>query len=90
MFDILEEEMLSLAELIELLPRGRRGRPLQLSTVMKWITDGTPSLSGEVVKLEAIRIGKRWISSREALKRFVARLTTPEGQPESRDLAAVN
>jgi hypothetical protein len=33
------------------------------------------SLSGEIVRLEAARLGSRWVTSREALQRFAERLT---------------
>jgi len=45
-------------------------RPLHISTLVRWVTKG---IGG--VKLEAEKCGGRWVTSREALQRFVARLT---------------
>ena len=36
---------------------------------------GAGAPDGNLVKLEAVRIGGRWLTSREALQRFVAALT---------------
>jgi hypothetical protein len=42
--------------------------------------DGVKSPSGELIKLEGARLGSRWITSREALQRFVDKLTPPTGE----------
>jgi hypothetical protein len=43
--------------------------------LLRWILTGAKSPSGELVKLEALRLGNRWITSCEALQRFAERLT---------------
>jgi hypothetical protein len=42
--------------------------------VLRWVLDGVKTPNG-VVRLEAIRLGGRWITSHEALHRFGAGLT---------------
>jgi hypothetical protein len=54
---------------------GPEGQPVHLSTVVRAITRGLKLANGERVRLEAIRAGGRWHTSREAVARFIARLT---------------
>lgn len=75
MLDISSESTISLSEAARLLPPGRRGRPVSLSCVLRWVFSGAPGPSGERVRLEALRLGGRWITSREAMQRFAERLT---------------
>jgi hypothetical protein len=42
---------------------------------VRWITSGAKSPTGEVVRLEAVRLGGRWVTSAAALQRFAERLT---------------
>jgi hypothetical protein len=79
MIDIGSEHTLSLSHVPPILPRGRRGRPVSFACVLRWVLDGAKSPSGEVVRLEACRLGGRWITSREALQRFTERLTPGTG-----------
>jgi hypothetical protein len=37
------------------------------STTFRWVTNGAKGPGGRVVKLEAVRVGGRWITSRAAL-----------------------
>jgi Protein of unknown function (DUF1580) len=72
---ILEETPVSLHEAAGLLP-GTHGKPLNFSTVWRWILKGVLAADGERrVKLEAVRLGGRWVTSREALQRFSESLT---------------
>jgi hypothetical protein len=73
--DLAIELPLSLADAAKLIPPGRSGKRCHLSTPLRWILKGAKALDGTVVKLEAIRLGGRWITSREALQRFAERLT---------------
>ena len=68
---LLNETIIFLQDVPRLMPRTPRGRPIHLCTVVRWKDRG---LRG--VKLEAVRLGGRWVTSREALERFVARLTS--------------
>jgi hypothetical protein len=52
---------------------GRVGGP----TIFRWITRGVRAVDGRVVRLEAVRVGSRWLTSAGAIQRFSAALTTP-------------
>ena len=56
-------------------PALREGRPVASSTIIRWIVDGCVGPDGEVVRLEAVRLGARWVTDEDALQRFVERLT---------------
>ncbi len=76
------ETLLSLSQAARHLPPGRRGRPVSMSCVLRWVLNGVPGPDGGRVRLEAVRLGGRWITSREAIQRFAERLTPRvEGQP---------
>ena len=79
---ILSERTLSLAAAARLLPPGRRGRPVTLSCMLRWVIDGV-RVPGQAdrVRLEAVRLGSRWLTSVEALERFAARQTPDFGNP---------
>src|SRR5579864_3422471 len=77
MIDLTHESALSLRDVAKLIPPARLGKPVSFQCVLRWVLDGSLSPSGERVKLEAIRLGSRWITSREALQRFAERLTPP-------------
>jgi hypothetical protein len=82
MIDLQTEQTLSLSQAARLLPPGRRGRPVTLSCLLRWVLDGIDAPSGGRVRLEAARLGGRWVTSREALQRFAERLTPPfDGAP---------
>jgi hypothetical protein len=83
MIDLTSETLISLSEAARLLPRGRRNRPVTLSCVLRWVLDGVRLPSGSAVRLQAVRMGGRWLTSKEALQRF-ADAQTPrlDGQPE--------
>lgn len=65
---------LSLAAAGRLFPGHRGGPAVDPSTVFRWVTKGTTA-GGRKVKLEAVRAGARWLTSRDAIARFVAALT---------------
>jgi hypothetical protein len=75
MIDLAAETPIPLAVACGLVPPARGGKRTHLSTILRWVLRGARSPSGEVVRLEACRIGSRWMTSREALQRFADRLT---------------
>jgi hypothetical protein len=75
MLDITTEDALSLTDAAKVLPKGRNGARPQLSTLLRWILGGVRALDGRLVRLEAVRLGRKWVTSRQALQRFVAALT---------------
>ena len=68
--EISSEHVLTLAEAARALPRLRGGRKVHVSTLYRWISRGVGG-----VRLEAVKIGRTQVTSREALQRFAERLT---------------
>ena len=75
MIDLATEHRIGLHEAAKLYPSFRNGRPTHISTLLRHITKGTRLANGEVVRLEGARLGGRWITSVEAVQRFMERLT---------------
>jgi hypothetical protein len=71
MIDFEAESILTLAQAAAELPRRRRGRKTNVSTLYRWSTTGCRG-----VVLETIQIGATRCTSREALSRFFAQLST--------------
>lgn len=70
MIDPKTENLLSLTEAAELLPRRRGGKKAHVSCVYRWTTSGCKG-----VILESIQCGGTRVTSREALARFFKKLT---------------
>src|SRR5262245_24013204 len=66
---------LSLSAAGRLFPGHRGGTSVDPSTVFRWLTKGARAPGGQLVKLEAVRVGGRWLTSRGAVTRFVGALT---------------
>jgi hypothetical protein len=81
MFDTTTEKPIPLAEACKLVPPARRGKRTHLSTLLRWILHGARNPAGEIVRLEAIRLGSRCMTSREALQRFAEALTPRRDSP---------
>ena len=75
MLDFSAETTLSLAAAAKVIPPGRNGKCTHLSTILRWIISGVKNPSGMRIRLEAVRMGSRWVTSWEALRRFSDRLT---------------
>jgi hypothetical protein len=68
------ETLLTLNQAARMLPPSRRGRPVSLSCIYRWVLDGVKTATGKI-RLEALRIGGRWLTSAEALERFAVAQT---------------
>jgi hypothetical protein len=77
--DIAAETLITLPSAARRLPPFRNGRPVSASTIWRWITVGINRAGGYVVRLEAVRLGGRWLTSVEALTRFAMALTPDRG-----------
>lgn len=73
--DIAHETLLSLSQAARRLPPGRGGRPMHMSGILRWVLEGAKAPDGSRVRLEAMRLGGRWLTSVEALQRFGEALT---------------
>jgi hypothetical protein len=67
---------LGLAEAARRFPPFRAGRPVNPSTVFRWATLGVSRAGGARLRLEAARVGGRWLTSVQAIERFI-RAQTP-------------
>ena len=56
MLDLKNEQPISLHAAAKMLPPGRRGRPVNISTIFRWIIDGVKTPTGQVIRLDAIRM----------------------------------
>jgi hypothetical protein len=81
MFDTTAEKPIPLAEACKLVPPARQGKRTHLSTLLRWILRGARNPAGGIVRLEAVRLGSRWMTSREALQRFAEALTPSTDTP---------
>jgi hypothetical protein len=75
MIDVTSDSTLTLMQASRILPTGRNGSRPHLSTLIRWIIEGVRLADGRRVRMEAVRLGGKWITSREALQRFTAALT---------------
>ena len=71
MIDLDTEQVISLGEAAERLPRRGRGRKPHLATLYRWSNHGVRG-----VRLETIQIGGTRCTSVEALQRFVETLSS--------------
>jgi len=76
--DLTTEETFPLGEAPKYLPRGRGGVRPHFTTLLRWILDGAKGPGGRV-HLEALRVGGKWVTSKEALQRFAEALTPAVG-----------
>ncbi len=75
MIDIATERRIYLHAAVTLYPLSHTGRTVHISTVLRHITKGVRLPNGEIIRLEGARLGGRWITSVEAVQRFMERLT---------------
>lgn len=66
-------EVLTIAQAAKFYPRKTH-----TTTIIRHVTRGIKTPAG-VVKLEATRLGGRWVTTREAIDRFCERLTASHG-----------
>ena len=79
--DLSTETLIGLPAAANRLPAYRGGRPVSPSTLWRWIFTGVQLPDGSRVRLEAIRLGRRWLTSLEAIARFSA-AQTPVRAPQ--------
>jgi hypothetical protein len=69
--EVREGKSLSLSGVARLFP-GRSGRPMNPSTIYRWIISGVKLPDGSRLQLEAVRVGHRMLTSMPAVERFIA------------------
>jgi hypothetical protein len=75
MIDLTNERPIPLEDACRIIPPARGGRRCHLSTILRWILTGSKAPNGRRVRLEALRLGGRWMTSAAALQRFADALT---------------
>jgi hypothetical protein len=70
------QRLLTLREAAALIP-GRGRRRVHASTIARWITRGVRAPDGRRVRLRAVRLGSKWLTTRAWLEEFAA-AQTPE------------
>ena len=70
-----DEERITLARAARPYP-GRGTARLHPATLTRWILQGVRGVDGNIVKLEAERIGYRWVTSAAAMQRFTNALAS--------------
>jgi hypothetical protein len=91
MNQVAQEPLVTLNELAKKVPASRGAERTHVSTLYRWISVGVRAPNGQVVRLEACRVGSKWCSSEAALQRFISALTpdpdlTPDADPETPSL----
>ncbi len=85
MSDILSEIVtghgLTLSQAAIRFPSYRRGRPVSLGCVARWVIDGVRGPDGQRVHLEAARLSNRWITTPQAIARFIGAQTPTIAAP---------
>jgi hypothetical protein len=69
------ERLLSMAEAARRFPPARLGRPVSPATVWRWCHKGVSVPGVGTVFLECVRLSGRWLTSEQAISRFVYRQT---------------
>lgn len=57
------------------IPGHRRGKPCHLTTLVRWVTKGIKTPTGEVVRLRAVRLGAKWVCTDQWFEAFMSAIT---------------
>jgi len=68
---LVREQWISLSQAAKLFPPARRGRPVSASCVWRWFKEGVRTQGGRRVHLEALRVVNRYVTSEQAVRRFI-------------------
>ena len=74
--DLLTEDLIPLPKVAAQFPGTRGATRINPATVYRWCTRGSRTPDGRVVRLEHVRVGSRVLTSREAVGRYVAALSS--------------
>lgn len=72
---LFSEELIPVQDLPARLPPAKSGRRVHRAAVWRWVSEGLRAPDGARVKLEALRMGRRWVTSKQAVARFFVRLS---------------
>ena len=86
--DLQHEESISLGQTCREVIAEYIGTPISPQTGYRWIKPGVRAADGTRVRLEAIRVGRGYVTTRAAVKRFFGELAQRSGvQPVTDDSA---
>jgi hypothetical protein len=74
---LLSESPVPLAVAAQIFAEFHGGKPVHVTTLARWIHKGHRLPSGARVKLEALRLGGKFLVSRAAILRFIERQQEP-------------
>jgi hypothetical protein len=81
MIDLTREKPLTFARAAKLIPSSKGDGSAHVGTIYRWAHKGQNG-----VRLESVRLGGRWVTSAEAIQRFVEAVTIAyrprEAQPQ--------
>lgn len=83
MIDLVNEDVITLADATKYLPKRRRGKRPHPTTIFRWAQCGVKG-----IRLETIRVGGTLCTSTEALQRFCERCTDPSTPPSRTNKAS--
>jgi hypothetical protein len=66
-----------------ILPSARKGKPATRSRLVRWILDGVTAPDGRRVRLEAVRLAGKWVTTPQAIARFAAAQTPRLGSDDA-------
>ncbi len=90
------EKLIGLGEAARSLPGYRENTTMHPSALLRWVTHGARGQDGQLKRLEAVRLGSRWLTSHESLARFSSALActatneTPIRSPTAQNRAGVS
>lgn len=70
--DPFQTKLLSLKQAAEKLGSLTRGRPVAAATLWRWINEGIKTRSLKTVRLRAIRVGRSYATTADAVNEFLA------------------
>lgn len=69
---LVEEGLIGLSPAADYFGTGRNGRRMHAATLTRYFRDGVRRADGTVVRLECVRVGSKFMTSKQAVLRFIA------------------
>jgi hypothetical protein len=77
--DVLHEDLIDLSTACrEPVFKNKNGNPIHVSQLHRWVTTGARAVNGDRVRLEVVKTPAGRKTSREAIARFIHRLSDPD------------
>lgn len=77
------QQLVPFKTVAEWVPPARNGKKTYVSTIQRWAVNGQRRFDGKIIRLWAMRLGNRWVTTREAFDTFMRRLTPLLDEVES-------